>query len=305
MNATAALRFSVCGLAAAFAVALPLSASAGPLRINFGPSGPDDDTQFDWNGSFDDQIDVSDGTFEGTLAPFPGPNMPASDLAGPPAGTAGAFSAGLHIGDFFYNSFCIAEQGRVWFASGGAGACASDFNAADVALFSVFGGAWDYTFDPTTAATEGPSVSVSLGLEDRDLDGSGSTLANADPVLRVFWRALSTGDAAIPLIDLQALFYDLGGGDFDVAFNYGGNYTALGGTQAISAPGIAGYAGIPALIGAATDPFFRFRDGVFSLSGAVDPDPTPVPEPGTLWLLVAGAALLLLRRPSRATQVAR
>jgi hypothetical protein len=274
---------------------------AGPLRINFGgDTDPTDATEFDWGGSFDDQIDVSNGTFQGTLFPFPSPGLTTQDIAGPPTETADAFNDGLLIGGISYNSFCIAEQGRVWFTAGGA---CGDFNNPDAALFSVLGlGALDYTFNPDTPPTDGlsPSVSVSLGMEDRDLDGGGLDLANADPVLRVFWRQLSTGDATIPLIDVQALFHDLGGGNFDVEFLYGGDYTSLGAIQAISAPGITGYSGTPALTGAATDPFFSFRGGLLTIGGGGDPPdpPVPVPEPTTLSLLLVGA-LGLLAAPAR------
>jgi hypothetical protein len=318
MSTTGSVRLSVCGLTAAFAMALPLTASAGLLRINFSEAFAFGE---DWTGGFDDDIDgngvdlANGAIFTSDLAPGGSP-FSLGAAGGPSfAGTANPnpFADGLNIGGTTYTSFCLSKGGLIGL---GAGTCSLD--AATSPLFSVLGGDWNY-FPSPFGAPAASSVSVSLGLVDRTWTGPGDTYdaAVATPALRFFWNGVVDGpqppnsDPPFDGMEFQAIFFDLGGGDFDVEFNYRSLYD--NGIQRVSTPDGAGgftslFFGVDAdrLRGLSSEPYFRFRDGAFSLSSTVDPDPTPVPEPGTSWLLLSGAALLLLRRrASRATQLGR
>jgi hypothetical protein len=293
MNTIAASRSSICALATALFLGTPLSASAGFLRINF-----DDLLEthgFNWDGSGNNDIDLSaDGSvYSSTFAAFD-----LSDDGDIPFATT-PFGDGLRIGDTTYDSFCLSSDGTVGLGSS-ASACTLTPSSTSP-LFSVLGGSWDYT--PASDAFGPQSIAAAFGLVDRDLDGDGTfELADALPALRLFWWGMEEG-----ALEFQAIFYDLGGGDFDVEFNYGDAYSE--GIQRITAPGAAEdlFFGVDdaRLTGLATDPYFTFRSGVFALSTDTTTPPTPVPEPGALLLFSTGAILLLLRRRSAARLAAR
>jgi hypothetical protein len=296
---TAAFRISMCAIAALCASALPRAASAGFLRIAFDDLFETGAGQ-DWTGSGDNDVPLSaDGSsFASTFAGFALDSPPAA-----PVFATTPFADGLQVGSVSYDSFCLSKEGVLGL---GIGAACSFTDATSSPLFSVLGGPWDYVDSETAFSPE--SISVALGLVDRNADGGDFERADAMAALRVTWLGMESG-----ALEFQTIFYDMGGGDFDVAFNYSAEYSD--GQQQITMPGGPGGAftqlffGLDdtRLTGLDTEPYFRFRDGVFSLSTDADPDPdpdpTPVPEPGTLWLLSAGAALLLLRR--RATHRAR
>jgi hypothetical protein len=305
MTTTASsLRLGIVGLAAVWACALPQAASAGFLRINFAQAF---DFGEDWTGAFDDDLNISAGeVFTSDLAPG-GQPFSLGSAGGPSfAGTANPnpFADGLNVGGTTYTSFCFSKNGAV--GLGTSSGCSLDPTVSP--LFSVLGGDWNYF--PSSGAPTPSSISVALGLVDRDFGVDGTyDAATAVPALRIFWNGVVDGpqppDDTPPLggLEFQAIFFDLGGGDFDVEFNYRELYDT--GIQRISTPdGLGGFNslffGVDAdrLSGLRTEPYFQFRDGVFSLSSTQppDPDPTEVPEPGTLWLLAAGAALLLLSR---------
>jgi hypothetical protein len=171
-------------------------------------------------------------------------------------------------------------------------------------VFSVLGGDWNYIFgSPATAAS---SISISLGLVDRDFDliTDPPDRADALPALRVFWRGMVEGTPVTGLEEdllFQAVLFDLGGGAFDVEFNYDALYS--NGIQRITTPdGVGGFNTLFAGIdddrqgGSDTDPYFGFSStGVFSVITPTGP-PTPVPEPSALWLFGAGGVALLLNR---------
>lgn len=91
-------------------------------------------------------------------------------------------------------------------------------------------------------------------------------------------------------LELQAVFFDLGGGDFGVELKL---------SHAV-------FDGHPKRVGAgrrgrAHDAVSGHRRESFSLSSSSPPPPPPqpVPEPGTRWLLFAGLAALFARREGR------
>jgi len=291
MNITAASRFSLCALAAALFLGTPLSASAGFVRVNFGPAF---DIGQDWTGSFDDDIDsngvdlAGGAVFKSALSPSGAPfSLGAS--GGPSfAGSANEdpFADGLRIGDTFYNSFCFSKNGVI-----GLGTSTSNcsLDAGSSPLFSVLGDVWNYV--PSGSAPAPSSVSASLGLVDRDFFVDDTyDLATAVPTLRILWNGVADDD-----FEFQAFFYDLNNGNFDVEFFYSGPHS---GNQFVSVPGAVTPLflgeGAARLNGVDGEPYFRFLDGEFSLSSTTPP--TSVPEPGPLWLLSTGAILLLVRR---------
>jgi hypothetical protein len=246
-------------------VAASWNATAGPQRINFGnlfadPVGSTNNE--DWTDSTDDTIAVANAPALVDLLNLPGgvPNIP--ELQGTPA----PFSGGLHIGLETYSSFCVSENGQMWFGQ-------STCTAPD-ALGPVFNVLANDAFESvdTNAATNPGAVSVSLGLVDRNV-GDGVSRADGTATLRVFWNQV--GDFSE---QFQAILFDLGNGDFDLEFNYAALYSVGTGIQSIFIPGLEPFVPDPRLGNSATDPIFSFRDG--KLGGT-----TSVPEPGTLLLL--------------------
>ena len=300
MNVTALLPSSSLGFLVTASLALPFSASAGNIRIDFGQGF---ERGMDWTGAFDDELDLDDGSvFESDLAPGGqpfgfAPGDPSPEFTGTP------FGDGLNIGGLTYTSFCFSKNGALGLGSSTAG-CSLDPTTSPV--FSPLGGEWNYLFG--SAATTQSSISASLGLVDRDF-ATGDTFdpATASPALRIFWYGVVDAPDNTGLsgteddLEFQLTFFDLGGGDFDAEFSYRGPYAT--GIQQITTPDGTGgfntlFFGVDAdrQTGSATDPYFRFRDGAFSLSTTTQPPTTTVPEPGSLCLFATVAGALLLRR---------
>jgi hypothetical protein len=285
MHTATAFRVSACAIAAIFAGTLTRDASAGFLRIAF-----DDIFELngqDWTGSGDNDVPLSvDGTtFQRTFTGFD------LDPVSAPVFPTTPFASGLKVGSVTYDSFCLSKEGALGL---GIGASCSLTDAAASPLFTVLGGDWDYTDSNTAFSPQ--SISVALGLVDRNLDGGAFEREDAMGALRVTWLGMDDG-----ALEFQAVLYDMGAGNFDVAFNYSADYST--GIQRITAPGLTDdlFLGVDGdrLRGLDTEPYFRFRDGVFSRSTDTEPEPpVSVPEPTTLWLLVVGAAMLLLRLPA-------
>lgn len=247
-------------------------ASARPIRINF--EDLFDTLGEDWTDTFADGVDLTgDGTF-GAALPFD-----------------------LNIGLATYDAYCVSENGQIWFGAGGADACGADPGSDPLLdVLSVLNADWESTYDVFESSTNPGAVSVSLGFVDRDLDGDGTfELADGVDALRFLWNDVTlAGDVSGQLYAFQAILFGLGGGDFDLEFNYGlaGDAPYAVGIQSITGAGIVpSYNGTPPF-GPDSDFFFGFRAGEFTVGTPPQP-PTTVPEPGTLWLLVAGASCLL------------
>jgi hypothetical protein len=298
------LRGLIYASGAAVALVAPLTASALALRINFGP----DFATFgeDWTGAFDDELDLTDGlpdVFD--LAPGGSQfNLGSTNPSDRVTFASTPFLNGINIAGANYTSFCLSKNGVIGFGSATAPCTLVPETSP---LFSVLGGPageWNYLFgSPATAQS---SISVSLGLVDRVWEDvvDPPNLADARPALRFFWYGMVEGTPASGAeddLEFQAIFFDLGGGAFDVEFNYRSLYS--NGIQRITTPDGSGgfntlFAGIDDTRqgGSGTDPYFSFNsDGDFSVVTPTDP-PTPVPEPSTFWLLGAGGLALFLRR---------
>lgn len=263
-----------CTLVGVLAASAAGSAAARGILIDFNDFDPSlfQITGQAWPNSSDDGVDVrNDGTASGTL-PF-----------------------GLLIGSTTFTAYCLSENGEISFAATG-DACAAA--SSDSAVFSVLGADWVSSFDGF--ATNDGDVSVSLnGLVDRVAPFDAGEAQNT---VRFLWNGVTLAGGSGDPYYFQALIYDLGGGDFDLQFNYGfGADSYAVGFQRITAGGTTLFSGTSPF-SSATDYDFSFRAG--ELGGSVTPPPTTVPEPGALTLLVAGAGLLWGAR-SRSARKAR
>lgn len=251
-------------------------AQARPTRIDFG-SDPDDFvlTGALWPDAFLDGVDL---TNNGT--------------------TSGALPFDLLIGTTSYTNYCMVENGFVQFSTI-ANPCAP--GAADpLAVFTVLGDAWLSVFDGSATTLGTTSVSLD-GVVDRNLDGGDFELADAQDAVRFLWNAVTLEPGGVEFT-FQMLLFDLGAGNFDVEFNYGspGDFLAA---YNVGQQRITTHDGGELLLGqqpflSATNYDFSFRNGVLGEG----PDPTPVPEPGSLSLLTLaiGGLLLVKRRRRRA-----
>lgn len=282
-NQGPARRLLACAAVAALALSASHGAIAGPLRIDFGDAF--NDFGADWTGADDDAINVTGGSlFSGTL-PF------ATVGSAGPTFTTTPFQDGLHIGSVFYKSFCVSGNGSLWFAESGDACTRDPTTDSNLAVLNVLGADPDYQSLFPNDATSPQAVSVSLGLLDRDLDGDGVfDRAAADPALRILWNFVT--DSALNEFRFQAVFFDLGGGDFDLEYNYAESYAT--GIQSFTAPGITPFTGEPRFTGADGEPVFTAQGGAVTLGGTKPP--TTVPEPNALWLVLTGGLVLLVPR---------
>lgn len=291
MNVTAAFRASVCGLATAVAIALPFAASAGQLRINFDDFFDDVGSPIEgqnWIGTFNTAVDVDGVIAQSDGGAFFRDDPILFDTEPPYQPVPELFSPFLTVGSTNYNTFCVAEAGAFWLSTAACGT-----SAGTDPLFNVLGGDWASVTNLPAGATNDGAVSVGTGFVDPDLNGDDVYLReDGNRVLRILWNRiqLESGPALPGGYTFQAVLFNLGDGDFDVEFNYGDDYVLDG----LLTQGITGITGAFTNSSGAVSsaPFasrYSFRDG--SLVGTGTP-PTPVPEPMSLSLLVAGLAAL-------------
>jgi hypothetical protein len=270
------------GLSALALLLVTNAASAGFIRIEFQNNLVDSDL----DGLIDGNADWS--------------NYAAVDFSSTTV-ASGNVGFDLHLGsgaDSVVDSvYCANEDGVIWFTT--AGASCGDSPVGQI--FSVLGADW--VTDPSADAPAPGAMSVTPGFVDRqaDVDSSGNLIwnpADAVPALRFLWNhVLLAGDASLTEYSFEALFYDAGGGNFDVEFLYGdsGDAPYTFGEQFISNAGANLFEGSAPYSGA-TSFLFHFVDGVLSRDGGEPPPPPPtsVPEPSTWSLLLAGALALAL-----------
>jgi len=256
MRAKETIRYATGALGAILSLVVAGGVSAAPVRVDFGVTG---DESEDWTGSFDDGINFAD------------PALTTPGVA------TGALPFDMFIGSTTYSDYCVIEDGVVWFTNS-ADSCGATPSGA---IFDVLGADWESS--NSTIATDPGTVSASLGLVDREapFDASGRTTET----LRFLWNAvLLAGGDGFTEHYIQAAFFDVGGGDFDLEFSYGTatNPALYTGTQSIAEGGVPLFTGGPQ-VATSVDYVFSFRGGVLQ-------PPTSVPEPST-WLLFSGALL--------------
>jgi PEP-CTERM motif len=259
-------------------------AAARPIRIEFDNFLVDNDS----DGFIDGNADWS--------------NYAAVDVTGGGVAT-GNTGFGLHVGSEANSVYCANEDGVIWFTTV-PGACGSSPVGP---IFSVLGADW--ATDPTAQAPAPGAFSVSVGRVDREatVDGDGNLIwdpLEAVTTLRFLWNhVLLEGGDGFTEYSFEALFYDVGGGDFDVEFLYGdsGDSPYTFGDQFIANAGVTLFQGA-APYSDTPNFLFHFIDGVFSRDGGEPPPPPPtsVPEPASGWLMLAGLGLIGLARRLRA-----
>ncbi|HNR21433.1 MAG TPA: PEP-CTERM sorting domain-containing protein [Steroidobacteraceae bacterium] len=288
-------------LIAAVAVALlPIgTAEARRVQVDFGPeSFPQSGAGWPgrpgvgFDSSFDDGVDLTSAPADGSLL-FTTEYRDSDDtlLGGPYSSHA------LNIGGTSYDSLRMFEDGSFALFDSATGYSAADplfgVFAADLAsnAYDLGDGTFSSNGDGSTSYTFGFGMGLSDAAPDADAAVAG---------IRFFWTNIALADDPDTTYDFQAYIYFLGNGDFDVDMRYGSNaldssFPSLIGNQFITAGGADLFRSTDALVEDA-DYFFRFRDGVL-VGGTTPPPPAPVPEPGTLVLMLAGlAALLMIRR---------
>lgn len=239
-------------------------AAARVIRINFGDAGFSGSGEA-WPQNLTNVLDVTNNGSVGGTLPFSLQVSPGTS----------------------YDSFCVFENAVISFAA--ADAC--NANAADSVVFGLLENNWVTNVDG--GVVNDGAMSKSEGYVDRDPPFDSDP---PDPLpitaVRFLWNQVHHLDDPSSLLSFQAIFYDLGGGDFDVEFNYdtsGGTPRQFFGNQFITAGGASLYDGGAGAFTRATDYFFSFRGGVFESNVSTPPPPpTGVPEPSSIALLLAG-----------------
>jgi len=220
----------------------------------------------------------------------------------------GATSSALNIGfdleiapGVLVDELTVSENGRIDFGTAGF-----------IEVFVPASGDVTSIYSPPIGVeevfAEDGQISVTSGQLDRNPDPAN---VGAEDAYRVHWNRVAVDGAAAP-VSFQAIFIDLGSGNFDLELNYDyalsvNSLPAGLGAAALSFPGgatVAPYSG-PFITDESGGYDFSFRNGLlvsgnpFSSSGG---DPVPVPEPSTFGLLGVGLlAGWVIRRRQRVT----
>jgi hypothetical protein len=195
---------------------------------------------------------------------------------------AGTLPFAIDIDGTLQSSFCLFGNGSIGFALDCTAVPADAFLQPLLSDWIVGDADADRIFESGSVTyTEGHLARGTFPPDPLD----------APAAVRFHWNDLTCAACGGFTYSFQAILIDQGGGDFDLEFNFNDIPAGIGVSRILLGSSSFQSAG-PFF--AATDYDFSFRDGVLVTDGQ------PVPEPGTLGLLLAAGLVFATLRRRRA-----